>query len=1095
MTEIKAKIEADDVPTASPEDRFPVVGVGASAGGIQALTGFFKGVAEDCGVGIVIVTHLNPDRPSLLHEVLRSVSVLPVEIAKDGVRIEKNHVYVMPENVVLGLKGRALTVHPLKIPRDHKPIDAFFKSMAGEIGDCAIGVVLSGGDDDGTLGAKAIVTRGGLTFAQEPGDGPSSPQQPSMPESAIATGMINFILPVEAMGRRLAMLARGSAAPKPRPAPASTDATSVICGIVLKQTNHDFSGYKRKSFQRRVARHMKFLGLKSESDYIARLSDNPTDVDCLFRDLLISVTSFFRDPLAFEAMARDVIPGLFDQKVPGEKVRVWVPGCATGQEVYSIAILLREYAESVPDAPRIQIFGTDIDEKALQVARAGRYRSALMDTVSGDRRRRFFGEIDGAFQICRAIRDDCVFAEHSVVRDPAFSRLDLISCRNLLIYFDARYQRIVLPAFHRALRNGGFLFLGKSEFASQHSDLFEPIDRTQRIFRRTPGAGSSPNGGAHAPKLPILPIPERIAITPEIPPPSALLLELDLVSFDPAHLIVNAAGELLGASAGDAAYLDPIRPQVVRPENDGAAPKMAEVEASAGRTAEHGHPPTLSTDLNRRLGPDIASVVKQALDAGGPIRRSHVLRVAKLNRMIGIEVEPLVAPAGQEKLFLVGLTDLGGNHQQDEANLDTESRALILWRLVDVRKRLRATIAASEITMEELQSSNEELLSTNEESQSVNEEIEASKEELQALNEEMNSINAELLLKVDALDRSHADLKNLFESTQIATIFLDADCRIRTYTPAAQQLFKLIPTDEGRPLSDMAGHVAFPNLTDSILNVMKLGEPFEYQTPRSDIGAHFLIRILPYKETEKASNGVVLTFLDVTQLTDARAHIQQLGRSEAHQRVLIGELNHRVKNMLGVVIGIAELTAGTAPSPEAFYESLLGRLRAMSHAYELLSRENWIKTTIKDLVAEEMAPFDASSVTALGPDVRLGPDEALAISVVLHELATNAVKYGALSRSQGMVSINWNIAPNDDGILEIVWREVGGPNVAKAPKRGFGLNLIEREVTSQFGGAVDVQFDATGLLARISFPISRDTSGAPDPMRPAGVASAYVAGE
>ena len=279
----------------------------------------------------------------------------------------------MPENVVLGLKGRALTVHPLKIPRDHKPIDAFFESMAGEIGDCAIGVVLSGGDDDGTLGAKAIVTRGGLTFAQEPGDGASSPQQPSMPESAIATGMINFILPVEAMGRRLAILARGGAAPKPRPAPDSTDAMSVICGIVLKQTNHDFSGYKRKSFQRRVARHMKFLGLKSESDYIARLSDNPTDVDCLFRDLLISVTSFFRDPLAFEAMARDVIPRLFDQKGPGEKVRVWVPGCATGQEVYSIAILLREYAESVPDAPRIQIFGTDIDEKALQVARAGRY--------------------------------------------------------------------------------------------------------------------------------------------------------------------------------------------------------------------------------------------------------------------------------------------------------------------------------------------------------------------------------------------------------------------------------------------------------------------------------------------------------------------------------------------------------------------------------------------------------------------------------------------------------------------------------------------------------------------------------------------------
>ena len=687
MTETNTREKTEDAPAASPKDRFPIVGVGASAGGVQALTGFLKGIAEDCGVGIVIVTHLNPDRPSLLHEVLRSVSVLPVEIARDGVRVEKNRVYVMPENVVLGLKGRALSVRPSKIPRDHKPIDAFFGSMAAEIGDCAIGVVLSGGDGDGTLGVKAIMARGGLTFAQKPGDGASSPLQSSMPESAIATGMINFILPVEAMGQRLAILARGSAAPQPRPPPESTDAMSVICGIVLKHTNHDFSGYKRKSFQRRVARHMKFLGLKSESDYIARLSDNPTDVDCLFRDLLISVTGFFRDPLAWEAMARAVIPRLFDQKGPGEKVRVWVPGCATGQEVYSIGILLREYAESVPDAPGIQIFGTDIDEKALQVARAGRYLPALMNGVSGDRRRRFFGEIDGAFQICRAIRDDCVFAENSVVRDPAFSRLDLISCRNLLIYFDASYQRIVLPAFHRALRDGGFLLLGKSEFASQHSGLFEPVDRTQRIFRRSPGAGSAPNGGEYAPKLPILPIPERIAITPAIPPPPALLLERHLVSFDPAHLIVNAAGELLGASAGDVAYLDPVPPRLVRPETDGAAPKMAEVEASAGRTAEHGRPPTLSIDLNRRLGPDIAGVLKQALDAGGPIRRSHVLRVAKLNRIIGIEVEPLVAPADQDQLFLVGLTDLGANLQQDEANIETESRALVLWRLVDVAQK------------------------------------------------------------------------------------------------------------------------------------------------------------------------------------------------------------------------------------------------------------------------------------------------------------------------------------------------------------------------------------------------------------------------
>ena len=1097
MTGIETKALTGDAPTA-PQDRFPIVGVGASAGGIQALTGFFSGVPEKCGVGIVIVTHLNPDRPSLLHEVLGSVSALPVEIATDGARIEKNHVYVMPENVVLGLKGRAIAVQRQKTPRDHKPIDAFFESMAAEIGACAVGIVLSGGDGDGTLGVKAIRAHGGLTFAQEPGEGVSSPQQPSMPESAIATGMVNFILPVEAMGRCLALLARGGVAPNADPVPEgspadSTDAMGAIYEIILKQTGHDFSGYKRKSFQRRVMRHMKFLGLNSVPDYIARLTDNPTDVSCLFRDLLICVTGFFRDPHAFEAMAREVIPRLFDQKNPGQDLRVWIPGCATGQEVYSIAILLREHAEMVADAPRLRIFGTDIDEQALQVARAGRYPLALMAGVSDERRRRFFAETDGTFQIRGEIRDACVFAQHSVVRDPAFSRLDLISCRNLLIYFDTGYQRIVFPAFHRALREGGYLFLGKSEYAALNSGLFDPIDRKHRIFRRTSGAPAASGTGSPVPMLPILSVPERISAMPEIAPPHALPSAHDFGPLDQINLIVNAAGDLLGRPVGDVTGLHSIGLHAVHPDTEKASlgkagPGHAKVGAGDPPPV-HALPSALPPELDRRLGPEIALLVKEALGSREPTRMSRVLRGGKADQVIGVEVEPFVAPAGREALFLVSITRLGTDPQESDASLETESGTLILRRLVDARNRLRTTIVAYEATLEELKSSNEELLSTNEESQSVNEEVEASKEELQVLNEEMNSINAVLLSKVGALARSHADLKNLFESTRIATIFLDADSRIRTYTPAAQQLFRLIATDEGRPLSDMAGHLAFPGLAENILKVMRLGEVLEYQAPRPDIGAHFLVRILPYKEADKTPNGVVLTFLDVTQLADARDHIQKLGRSEAHQRVLIGELNHRVKNMLGVVIGIAELTVGTAPSPEAFYESLLGRLRAMAGAYELLSRENWSKTTVRELVAEETAPFEASSVTTSGPDVHLSPDEALAISVVLHELATNAVKYGALSRAQGMVSIGWNIAASDLGVLEIVWRETGGPPVTGTPKRGFGLNLIEREVASQFGGAVDVQFDAGGLLARISFPILRDKPDAADPARLAGEVS------
>ena len=1044
-------------------------------------------------MAIVVVTHLSPTRPSLLHEVLSRVSPLPVEIARDGVKVEKNHVYVMPENATLGLKGRALSVGRLASPRDRKPVDAFFESMAADVGASAVGVVLSGGDGDGTLGTVAIRAHGGLTFAQKPDGGASGPQQPSMPEGAIATGSVDYVLPVGDMGRVLADIARGRAPPDMDKAHEGEDAFGVICGLLLKQTGHDFTGYKRKSLQRGVARHMQSLGIVSEADYIARLVDSDEDVARLFGDLLIGVTSFFRDPLAFKAMAQDVIPGLFHEKGPDDHVRVWIPGCATGQEVYSIAMLAREHADSLTHPPKVQIFGTDIDGRAIRVARAGLYSSLLMEGVSEDRRQRFFEKHDGNWRIRERIREDCVFAEHNVIRDAAFVRLDLISCRNLLIYFAARSQGVVMATFHRALREGGFLLLGRSEFISQHAGLFEPVDLTHRIFRRLPGAGVALVAGARALLLPTLPIPARIADRPGGygSPPGRPLEPLRSGSLKPAHLLVSASGEVRGASAGAFVYLGSTRPEggseAVSTEAGSAPLDNAPIRKSGignGGTGESSAatpalPSTLGSDSGGGLGRDIVLAIGEALDAGEPVWRSRLIHMAGRDRMIGMEIEPLVAPAGVEALFFVGLGDIGFKVPSNGSGSETQSRAFIVWHLVETRERLKSTIAAYESGLEAMKLSNEELLSANEESQSVNEEVEASKEELQSLNEEMVSINAELISKVEDLDRSHADLKNLFESTQIATLFLDSESRIRTYTPAARKLFSLIRSDEGRPLSDMAGHVAFPDLTQKIDEVMRLGNIIEYRAPRPDIGALFLVRILPYRKADRPPSGVVLTFLDITQLDDARAHIELLGRAEEHQRVLIAELNHRVKNMLGVVIGIATLTIKTAPSPEAFFESLMGRIRAMSRAYELLSRENWVEATIRDLVEDEMAPFDASCVDATGPDVRLGPDEALAMSVILHELATNAVKYGALSHSKGLVSIVWQIASGDESILEVVWRETGGPKIDEVPERGFGLNLIEQEVTSQFGGAVDVTFDEAGLLARISFPISRDQAPAP----------------
>ncbi|WP_243672494.1 CheR family methyltransferase [Paraburkholderia kirstenboschensis] len=479
--------------------RFPVAGIGASAGGIEALDGFFRGMPANPGVALVIVTHLGPERESLLHEVIARYTELPVHVAADGMQVEVNNVYVLPSDVILGIEnGRLRLRAQIAGRRERKPIDIFFSELANDRGELAVGIVLSGGDSDGTLGVKAIKEHGGLTMAQI-ADG-FGPQHPSMPESAIGSGLVDFAIPVEQMGAKLAEFARSTyvlddialIARNAVEQQQLDEARKKLYDILRSQLGHDFGGYKTKTFMRRVQRRMQVIQIETVEAYIERLERDPQEVGALFRDLLINVTNFFRDTEAFENLATLVIPKLFEERGADDVVRVWVPGCATGEEVYSLGILLREQMDRLTAVPRVQIFASDIDEHALAVARAAKYPGQLLDGVSPARRDRFIPD-GGSYVVAKEVRDLCIFSPHSVIRDPPFSRIDLVSCRNLLIYFGQDVQAQVIPTFHYALRADGYLFLGTSESVSQFDDLFAPVEKNiassvvARLQRRTYG--------------------------------------------------------------------------------------------------------------------------------------------------------------------------------------------------------------------------------------------------------------------------------------------------------------------------------------------------------------------------------------------------------------------------------------------------------------------------------------------------------------------------------------------------------------------------------------------------------------------------------
>jgi two-component system, chemotaxis family, CheB/CheR fusion protein len=1029
----------------SQRQRTPIVGVGASAGGVEALAGFFRGVPKDSGYAVVVVTHLSPDHESHMHEIIARHTNLSVQKAKHGAQVKPNCVYVLSARAMIGIEGGRLQINESPTLRpERKPIDIFLSALAIDLGEYSAAVILSGADGDGTLGVKAVKERGGLTMAQvKNGDGPS---HPDMPDSAISTGFVDFAIPAHEMGSKLAEFARGLAvldamAEREHANGATAKERQEIYVILRNQVGHDFSGYKTKTFMRRVQRRMQVLQSDTLEAYVEQLRQDPREAHALFRDLLINVTNFFRDADAFEQLKQLVVPKLFENRKAEDTVRVWVPGCATGEEVFSVAILLREHMDTLSVQPRVQIFATDIDERALNVARAARYPEALLDTVSPERLQRFFVKEGGSYVVSKDVRDLCIFSPHSVIRDPPFSRIDLVSCRNLLIYFGPEIQGQVIPTFHYSLRDGGYLFLGTSENVSQFNDLFTPLDRKHRIFR----AKQDHLGAARLPLAHGRLRPAMKSIHPRMPASRSLGFRQNIEShvlerFAPAHVVADREGEIVYYSSRTGKYL----------------------EAAPGAPTRQ-----LFTLARRGLRLDLRAAFREAVESGHATSRDHIEMESEEGRVqfVSIRIEPLLEPNAEQPLFVILFNDEGPPLSREAAtraqNRSDTTAVQLEAELRDTRDRLQAVVEEYETALEELKSSNEELVSVNEELQSSNEELEASKEELQSLNEELHTVNAELSGKVDALDDANNDLHNLFANTQVAIIFLDNHLKIRSFTPAVSEVFNILPTDRGRPLTDLSSPFPMPLLGKDIKAAMSEGKSAERRLTPGKSDEHFLVRVAPYRDANNAIDGAVVTFVDVTSLTAA----------EEHQRALVLELDHRVKNMLARVLAMMHISQGDGVAPSEALAAFDNRLRAMARTHDLLTRAHAVGIQLDDICKSELEPYKKDgNISVSGPSVRLNPEAAQTITMVVHELATNAAKHGALSTPQGKVKVQIGAA---NGALSMTWEESDGPQVSPPQHASYGLKIIQNAIVREFGGKVDVSFPGSGLRCKITAPLDK----------------------
>lgn len=828
------------------KSEFVIAAFGASAGGLEPLESFFKRMPAHAGIAFVIVQHLAPDHATALPELLGRHTEMPVDQAVDNKNVEPNHVYVIPPNATLTIKDGSLRVTspPVEARGARTPIDGFFSSLAQDCGENAVCIMLSGTGTDGTLGLRAIKEHGGMAMAQTT----ESAKYDAILRSAIATGLVDHVLPVEEIPAKLMEYSAYLVSLNEKPNHIREQIgghLSKIHAVLRRRAGHDFSQYKESTIARRLERRMKASQIDTVEKYVELLENKPEEADRLFNDLLIGVTQFFRDAEAFAALEKEVIPNLFEGKEPGDHVRVCIVGCATGEEAYSIAILLSEHASRLEKPPAIQVFATDIDERALETARKGSYPASVAEHLNPEWLERFFIQQDGGYQVKREIRAICLFSVHSFIKDPPFSRLDLISCRNVMIYLGQDLQHKIVPLFHYALRPGGYLFLGPSESASSHRELFEAVDKKHRIFQRKETL-----------PRPVIAFPFGDVIRtaqaggqrlqPDDPNLTRQLERIIVQRYRPSCVTVRENGDAVYFSGGTSRYL----------EQPAGSP-----DANVINMAREGLRIPLRTALHKAINARERVVQKQlSVQTNGMISQ------------VDLTVEP-IAEFRTANLYMIVFEDSAPSTAppQGPASLADASGEETIRHLED---ELRSAREHAQAVYEELESSNEELKSANEEYQSTNEELETSKEELQSFNEELQTVNAEVSRKVTELDHANSDLQNFLNSTQIATIFLDQELRVRNFTPAAGAVFRLIASDAGRPITDLAAQFAAGDLVPDIQEVLRTLIPRERQLAGLE-GQHYQMRVLPYRSVQNVIEGVVLTFTDVTETKRAELLIEE----------------------------------------------------------------------------------------------------------------------------------------------------------------------------------------------------------------------------
>ncbi|WP_247713252.1 chemotaxis protein CheB [Qipengyuania polymorpha] len=1103
---------------------FPVIGIGASAGGLEALRALFGGASEKTGMAFVVVQHLDPTHESLMAQLIERYTDMVVSQASGGEEVEPDHIYVIPPGHGLALNDGVLELTEFKDPRGmRRPIDDFFESLAQDRETLSACVILSGTGADGSRGLRAIKEHGGLCVAQEPG----SASYDGMPSSAIATGLVDIVAPpreiIEALNNFFDR--SGGAESMVDEASEVTDHIDDLCEVLRNVVGHDFSRYKRSTLTRRIARRMQLLGIDEAGDYLDRLKGDEDECNALFRDLLINVTRFFRDPQLFESMTALVIDPLVKDARDDEELRVWVPGCSSGEEAYSIAMLFAEAARRYGKRPYIQIFATDIDDGMLDIARGGAYPLSALSDIPVDFQERYTIGGSDKFHVGAQIRDMVRFSLHNVVRDPPFSKIDMISCRNLLIYFDESLQRSVIPLFHFALASRGHLFLGSSETIGRYDDLFEVVDQNARIFRRREVKGKYTlqigNEGPISPRRRRNP---EFSQDPQRTDGSEVAaLKTIARRYAPVCLLVDGEGMLLESWGAAGRYLD--------------FPDRLERNVVVSSLARPG--------LRELIGPMIRQVMDEARG-----RRVGARNVEVRTEFGKVETR-IICEKVDETSFLFVIEETGALEPVDEEELvefDTEhgQQQFLEEELQATRHRLRSTVEELETTNEELKSSNEEMMSMN--------------EELQSTNEELTTVNDELKNKVDQLTVANSDLKNFFDSTQLPVLVVDSDLQLRSYTDAAEALFPVDKKQIGTQLALLPSNFRSEEYVDLARKASRGGEPQEARMHSDKLEAQYIIRAFPYRRLDGELDGATLVFTDVTEalslerdlreererlrlalqvarigvweyepstdktildeterqllgiedddagdqmqpildslpeedrdrvnqslrqamdgtrpfderfripLVDGRYRwLHGLGRridngrtnkfigvtiditaerSLLEQReLMIREMNHRVKNLFSIISAMVSIAAREADEVEDFAGELRDRIHALGRSHALTNEPavgGAGAVALRSLVNTVVDPSRAGQdVNLEGEDVEVPNSQITSVALILHEWATNAAKYGALSLDDGCLEVEWTVAGRK---LVIEWREFGGQGSSDAGKKvGFGTRLV-----------------------------------------------------